>query len=455
MCGFSMIMLLEMLVGIGLMVVLVVLVCENMVFIFGCLVIIFFNVSCMVSDCFSDVDGMCNVCIVMLFLFSVGMNLWFSSENELMFIIIIIIVLVIIVCGCVIVLWIIGLMCVCSMWISLVLCLLLFVCVLLFFSFGLCISSVVIVGMKVKENRKVLMRVSMNVVVIGWNVLFFMFFSVRIGVNISRMISWLNVVGCVIFSVVLVVMCSCFIVVSVWFSLVWCWFSISSVDLIMIIVLFIRMLKFSVFRFIRLLLMLKWFMLIIVNRNDSGIISVVMVVVCRLFSSRNSIIIISNVFLVRFLVMVLMVELISMLWFSIGVVMMLVGSDLFICFRCVVVVWVMVWLLLLVIISVVFSMVLWLLWLVVFNRGVWFSLMVVILVMCIIMLLWVVIGVCVRLLVVSVRLLVCIIRFLLVCCMKLVLVCMLECCRVVIRLVRLRLCVVSLVLFGCMLYFLM
>lgn len=148
----------------------------------------------------------------------------------------------------------------------------------------------------------------------------------------------MKVVGCVIFFVELVVICSCFMVLRGWLSLVCCLLSISRVDLIIIIVLFIRILKFSVFKFIRLLLILNLFMLIIVNRNDSGMINVVMVVVCRLFRSRNSIIMISRVFLVRFLVIVLIVELISILWFSIGFVKILVGRDLLICVRCLVVV---------------------------------------------------------------------------------------------------------------------
>lgn len=72
--GLSMIILLEMLVGMGLIVVFVVLVCEKIVIIFGLVVMVFFSVNCIVNDCLSDVDGICNVCIVRFFLLSVGMN---------------------------------------------------------------------------------------------------------------------------------------------------------------------------------------------------------------------------------------------------------------------------------------------------------------------------------------------------------------------------------------------
>lgn len=73
-------------------------------------------------------------------------------------------------------------------------------------------------------------------------------------------------------------------------------------------------LKLSVFRFIKLVDIFVFIMLVIVINIVSGIIVVVIKVVWKLFNKRNSIMIISSVFFMRFLDMVVMVLLISVVW---------------------------------------------------------------------------------------------------------------------------------------------
>lgn len=80
------------------------------------------------------------------------------------------------------------------------------------------------------------------------------------------------------------------------------------------IVLFMIKLKLSVFRFIKLVDIFVFIMLVIVINIVSGIIVVVIKVVWKLFNKRNSIMIISSVFFMRFLDMVVMVLLISVVW---------------------------------------------------------------------------------------------------------------------------------------------
>lgn len=93
-----------------------------------------------------------------------------------------------------------------------------------------------------------------------------------------------------------------------------------------IIVLLIINLKFKVFRFIKFVEILFWIMFVIVVNIVKGIIVVVIKVVCMLFSNRNNMKIISNVFLIRFFCMVLIVLLIRVVLLYKGIMDMFWGK---------------------------------------------------------------------------------------------------------------------------------